>query len=118
MHIISTAVPLQINRSDDCDKKKQRRSSAFRCMYHSVIQHLQDSEVKGVLYYLTDPHHPNQPCVPSSVYKDTTTTKELLDKLFPEYVNPIKTFVLEEIVGEYGSQECKELLREYIEFAE
>ena len=85
-------------------------------MYRSVISYMQKvdvGEVKESLRYLTNPQYPNKLCVPPRVYKNTTSTKELLDRLCPMYVNPEDTFVLEEIVNEFGSHRCKKALKDY-----
>ena len=92
------------------------RSSAFKNMYRSVVGHMRGVDVgkiKGSLCYLTNPQCPRQLCVPPRVYRNATTTKELLDRLCPTYVNPEDTFVLEEIVNEFGSRRCKKELKDY-----
>ena len=90
-------------------------SSDFKTMYRSVVDLLQvDIEkVKDSLCYLTNPQCLNELCVPPSVYEDAATTKELLNKLCPKYVNPKDTFVLQEIIRECGSHDCKKALEVY-----
>ena len=75
-------------------------SSAFSNLYSFVIRLLRVDvgEVKDSLCYLTDPHHPDKLCVPHKAYMGTTSTKDLLNRLCPKYVNSKDTFVLEEIV--------------------
>ena len=95
-------------------------SSTFNRMYRSIIcdmQMVDVEEVKDSFRYLANPQCFNEPYVPSSVYEDATTTKELLKRLFPAYVNPEDTFVLEEIVNGSGSPQarCKKELQEYID---
>ena len=92
-------------------------SSAFSDMYRSFI-HLELVDVdylKDTLRYLTDPTCFDQPCVPPDVYQNVTSTKDFFDRLYPKYVNPAKTFVLEEIIRKFGSKthRCKRLLRKY-----
>ena len=94
------------------------RSSAFKTMYRSVLSHMSMvdvGEVKASLRYLTNPQCPKQLCVPRRVYQNATTTKDLLDRLCPTYVNPEDTFVLEEIINEFGSRRCKKELHDYID---
>ena len=90
-------------------------SSDFKSMYRSVVGLLQVNveKIKDSLRYLTNPRHLNELCVPPSVYEDATTTKELLNRLCPKYVNPQDTFVLQEIVRECGSRNCKRTLKVY-----
>ena len=115
------AIPLQISTLNCVDlednEKSEEMSSDFSRMYRSIIRHFRVDvcEVRDSFRFLTDPRHPDQLCVPPSVYKDATTTKELLTCLCPRYVNPKKTFVLKEIVREFGSQKCKKLLQDYTE---
>ena len=92
-------------------------SSDFNRMYRSVVGLLRVKveKVKDSLHYLTNPRCLNELCVPQSVYEDATTTKDLLNRLCPMYVNPENTFVLEEIVNEFGSRRCKEVLKDYID---
>ena len=90
-------------------------SSDFNSMYRSVVGLLRANvgKVKDSLRYLTNPQRLNELCVPPSVYEDATTTKDLLNRLCPMYVNPEDTFVLEEIVNEFGSRCCKKELKDY-----
>ena len=98
-------------------RKAQQMSSDFKTMYRSVVGLLRANveKVKDSLCYLTNPRHPNELCVPPRIYEDATTTKDLLNRLFPTYVNPQDTFVLEEIIKEFGSRRCKKELKEYID---
>ena len=108
---------LSSQASHHCDdlKRAKQMSSAFSSMYRSIIRLLQVNvnEVKDSLRYLTDPRCLDKLCVPPKVYKDTTSTKDLLRRLCPRYINPKDTFVLEEIVSNFGSQRCKRLLSDY-----
>ena len=92
-------------------------SSDFKSMYRSVVGLLRANveKVKDSLRYLTSPRCFNELCVPPKVYEDATTTKDLLNKLCPTYINPQDTFVLEEIVKEFGSHRCKKELKDYMD---
>ena len=108
------AVSSQTSKCVDLEKSKQM-SSAFSVMYCSVIRLLRVKvcDVKDYLRFLTDPCCLDRLCVPPHVYKEATSTKELLSCLCPDYINPKNTFVLEEIVATFGSHRCKKLVREY-----
>ena len=97
-------------------KKSKEMSSVFSKLYRSIIGHMRRvdvDEIKDVLYYLSNPRSPSERCVPPGVYQSATSTKDLLDRLYPEYINPESTFPLEEIVDSCGSRQCKKILREY-----
>ena len=96
-------------------KKSKEMSSEFNILYRSIIRHLRVdvSEVKDVLRFSTKPQNFTQLCVHPSVYEDATSTKDLLERLFPDYINPGNTFLLEEIVRNCGSSQCKRLLKKY-----
>ena len=98
-------------------KRAKQMSSAFSSMYRSIVRLLRVNvnEVKDSLCYLTDPQCLDKLCVLPKVYKDATSTKDLLSRLCPRYINPKDTFVLEEIVTNFGSQRCKRLLKDYTE---
>ena len=99
-------------------RKSWQMSSAFNSMYRSVISRLlrvDVEKVKDFLHYLTNPRRLNELCVPLRVYKNATTPKDILNRFFPTYINPEDTFVLEEIVNEFGSRCCKKELQDYID---
>ena len=92
-------------------------SSEFNKLYRSIMLHLKMDvgEIKQVLRFSSSPHSLHKRCVPTSVYEDATSTKELLDRLYPEYINPQDIFLLEEIVNNSGSRngKCKRLVCVY-----
>ena len=93
-------------------------SRFFRNMYRSVIQLLRRvdvREVKDSLRHLTVPGRSAELCVPPQVYEFAASTKDLLDHLCPKYINPENTFILEDIVANFGSRRCKRLVQEYID---
>ena len=93
-------------------------SRVFRNMYRSVIQLLRRvdvREVKDSLCFLTVPGRCGELCVPPQVYEFAASTKDLLDHLCPKYINPENTFILEDIVANFGSRRCKRLFQEYMD---
>ena len=92
-------------------------STAFANMYRAISRPLprsvQANELKEFLRCFCHPQSPRQLCVDPRVYKGATSTKDILEKLCPEYINPAELFVLEGIVETFGSRQCKKLLRDF-----
>lgn len=113
----ASSEPRPTNRDcADAKKFKENMSTAFNKLYRSICDcHLQvkASKIKDVLEFCSDPDNLSQRCVPPSVYEDATSTKDILRRLYPDYINPEKTFVLQEIVNTCGSQRCKDLVDDY-----
>ena len=119
-HLVLPTVPSQlqvVDRSREDQRRFEEMSSSFNVMYRSVVRLLRNVDVGGVkehLCYLTVPKEFDKLCVPPHVYEHAATTKDLLDRLCPQYINPGNTFVLKEIVTYFGSHRCKKLVQEYI----
>ena len=98
-------------------KKSQAMSTAFANMYRAISRLLPRSvrvaELKEFLRYFCHPQFPRQLCVDPSVYEGATSTKDILKQLCPEFINPAELFVLEGIVGTFGSCRCKKLLQDF-----
>ena len=67
------------------------------------------SELKEFLESYCHPLYPEQPYVAPQVYGNAATTKELLKSLFPQYINYMHYYLLEDIVVTFGSDKAKEL---------
>ena len=74
---------------------------------------VQTSELKEFLESYCHPLYPEQYYVDPKIYRAATTTKEVLKSLFPQYINYIHYYLLEEIVEEFGCDRAKEVLQEY-----
>ena len=100
-------------------KKGQEISTAFANMYRNVSRHLGKSvdveDLKEFLHFFCNPKSLRQRCIDPVIFKEATSTKDVLKKLCPEYVNPIELFILEGIVEAFDSSQCKRLLNEYKE---
>ena len=71
------------------------------------------SELKEFLESYCHPLYPEQPYVAPKIYGNATTTKEVLKSLFPQYINYIHYYLLEDIVVTFGCDRAKEVLQQY-----
>ena len=71
------------------------------------------SELKEFLESYSHPLYPEQHCVDQKIYRDASTTEELLKSLFPRYINYMNYYLLEDIVVTFGCDRAKEILRQY-----
>ena len=98
-------------------KKGQTMCTAFANMYRTISRLLGRSvdidELTDFLWCLCLPQAPHQRYVDPRVYGGATSTRDVLKSLCPEYINPMKLFVLEGIVETFGSRQCKRLLKNY-----
>ena len=98
-------------------KKSWAMSAAFASMYRTVTSLLErtvDADVlKEFLRYLVDPQSPDQLCVDPKIYEGATTTKEILQCLCPQYINPTALDVLQGITDAFGSHQCKKLIKDF-----
>jgi hypothetical protein len=98
-------------------KKSQAMSTAFANMYRAIscllTRSVEADELNEFLRYFIHPRSPRQLCVDPRVYEGATSTKDILKKLCPEYINLAELFVLEGIVETFGSRQCKKLLRDF-----
>ena len=72
------------------------------------------SELKEFLESYCHPLYPEQPYVAPKIYGNATTTKELLKSLFPQYINYIHYYLLEDIVVTFGCDRAKKVLQQYM----
>ena len=87
-------------------------SSDFASMF-SVVTDLLDKSVdmaklKDFLDCYSHPLYPEQLYVHPKIYKDANTTKQLIKSLFPQFINFIHYYLLEDIVGKFGCDKAKE----------
>ena len=73
------------------------------------------ADLKQFLRYFSNPLSPSQRYIDPSVYEGTESksARDILDCLYPDYINPENTYLLEEIVRNFGSFKCKKCLEEY-----
>ena len=91
----------------------------FAVMFSEVVTILNTSvsfsKLKDFLDSYAHPLYPEEPYVPLKIYRDATTTMELLKSLFPRYINFMHYYLLEDIVVTFGCDRAKELLQQYID---
>ena len=107
---------------DDCAREDSRHghqhSAAFSKMYGAITRGIGRSldvdDLRQFLRYYPHPRSSNQRYIQPSMYIGVETTREILDRLYPEYINPGNIYLLEEIISLSNSRQCKRLLDEYI----
>ena len=70
-------------------------------------------KLKEFLESYCHPLYPEQPYVAPKIYGNATTTKEVLKSLFPQYINYMHYYLLENIVVKFGCDRAKEVLQQY-----
>ena len=92
-------------------------SSDFASMFSDVTDLLDKSvdmvKLKDFLDCYSHPLYPEQRYVHPKIYKDASTTKQLIKSLFPEFINFMHYYLLEDIVEKFGCDKAKEVLQEY-----
>ena len=71
------------------------------------------AKLKDFLGCYSHPLYPEQPYVDPKIYKDASTTKQLIKSLFPQFINFMHYFLLEDIVEKFGCAKAKEVLKQY-----
>ena len=75
---------------------------------------LEPDDLKKFLHYFCNPASPEQRLVQDEqLYHDLTSTSDILDSLYPDYINTANLLLLQEIVDNFGSQRSKKLLCDY-----
>ena len=85
----------------------------YGAITRSIGRSLAVDDLRRFLRFFSHPHSPSQRYIEPSVYMDVESTRDILDQLYPEYVNPENIYLLEEIIELSNSRQCKRILREY-----
>ena len=72
-------------------------------------------KLKEFLDSYSHPLYPEQPYVHPKIYKDASTSKQLINSLCPQFINFVHYYLLEDIVVRFKCDEAKELLQQYTE---
>ena len=73
------------------------------------------SELKKFLKSYCHPLEPEKLYVEPKIYADASTTMEVLESLFPQYINYMHYYLLEDIVVRFQCDRAKKVLQQYIE---
>ena len=72
-------------------------------------------KLKEFLDSYSHPLYPEQPYVHPKIYKDASTSKQLIKSLCPQFINFMHYYLLEDIVESFGCDRAKEVLQQYSE---
>jgi hypothetical protein len=72
-------------------------------------------ELKAYLSRISHPLKPDEPYVRLCQYESAATTPEIIQNLFPKFINYQNTGLLRKIVQRFGCDKCKAALQEYLQ---
>ena len=94
-------------------------SKEFAVLFSYVTDLLDKSvdmaRLKDFLDCYSHPLYPEKPYVHPKIYKNASTTKQLIKSLCPQFINFIHYYLLEDIVESFGCDRAKEVLQQYTE---
>ena len=103
--------------SEGSDDEEWDLSARFAAMFGDVIesldQTLQVEKLRRFLKHLSHPRTPMKSYIDPKLYEKCSSTAEVLDTLYPQYINFMHTSLLRRIVRIYGTEDIKKLLHEY-----
>ena len=76
---------------------------------------VQVSELKTFLESYCHPLHPEQLYVDPKIYSDASTTAQVMKSLFPQFINYMHYYLLEDIVVKFQCDRAKDVLQQYTE---
>ena len=76
---------------------------------------VQVSELKTFLNSYCHPLHPEQLYIDPKIYRDASTTEQAMKSLFPQYINYMHYYLLEDTVVRFQCDRAKEVLQQYTE---
>ena len=79
---------------------------------------VQVSELKTFLENYCHPLYPEQLYIDPKIYRDASTTEQVMKSLVPQHINYMHYFLLEDIVLTFECNRAKEVLQQYIEYIE
>ena len=76
---------------------------------------VQVSELKTFLESYCHPLHPEQFYIDPKIYRDASTSEQVVKSLFPQFINYVHNYLLEDIVVRFQCDRAKEVLQQYTE---
>ena len=73
------------------------------------------SELKIFLKSYCHPLDPEHLYVDPKIYRDASTTSEIIESLFPQYINYMHYYLLEEIIARFECDKARKVLQQYTE---
>ena len=121
--LLTAAVSTSVMGGYDTDPRMRHNLSAkFARMLRAVGKKLNEcidvDTLKEFLELYSHPLYPEKHYVASHVYCNAKTVADTIFSLFPQYMNYMDHYILENIVEEFGNEECREYLQEYRELLE
>ena len=107
------------NKPHPDPRETHHLSREFAVMFSYVTDLLDKSvditKLKDFLDSYSHPLYPEQHYVQPKIYKDASTTKQLIKSLFPQFINFMHYYLLEDIVASFECGRAKEVLQQYAE---
>ena len=72
-------------------------------------------ELKTFLENYCHPLHPEQLYINPKIYRDASTTEQVVKSLFPQFINYMHYYLLEDIVVKFQCDRAKDVLQQYTE---
>ena len=116
--LLIAAVSTSVMGGYDIDPRKLHNLSAkFSRLLHVVGNKLSEfTDVKTLKEFLelySHPLYPEKYYVEPHVYCNAKTVADTIFSLFPQYMNYMDHYILENIVEEFGNKECRKYFQEY-----
>ena len=93
-------------------------SSRFATVFTNISDILDEflvdaTRLKRYLRFYSHPLHPEKPLVEARIFEKAKTSGEVLESLWPQYINFMTYYLLEDIVEEFRCKEASKLLEDY-----
>ena len=88
-------------------------ASAFRDITERLDKRINMGELKVFLRFYGHPLYPERSYVEPKEYKDAKSTRELLETLWPQFINYMHYYLLEDIIEEFECEDAMKVLQRY-----
>ena len=118
--LLIAAVSTSVMGGYDIDPRKLHSLSAkfsrMLCVVGDKLNECIDVDtLKKFLKFYSHPLYPDKHYIASHVYCNAKTVADTIFSLFPQYMNYMDHYILENIVKEFGNEECRKYFQEYKE---